>query len=104
MRRPGENAERTALASLSFARPNFANKTVEEVEHKQRDHKNDPPPGEMEEALGLFRIPVLHEESGADDAHAIGEDCDGYGNQSKQNTHRGSLLQQVAVDHRQCDE
>src|ERR1700752_4971466 len=71
---------------------------MQSVEHAQRNNKDDPPPGRVEIAFGLVRVPILDEQSGSDDADIVGDDRDGHGGKNEQAAHPEALFQKISVD------
>ena len=75
---PRQNAEWNSSLPTVLLGKQKPNQRMQPVKHEQRDHENDQSPGSMKITLSRFRIPVLDEQSGADDADIVGGDGDGY--------------------------
>src|SRR5271168_3035983 len=83
---------------MRFGRPQQADDGVQGIEQEQGDDENDPSPGGVVEAFRLVRVPVLNQQTGADDADTVGGDSDGDGSESEEPADPGPRLHEIAVD------
>src|ERR1700722_10283316 len=71
---------------------------MHEIEEAERDDEHDPAGELMEEAEGFVGVPVLHAETGADDAGDVGGDGDGDAGEGEDDAAGGGALEEVSVE------